>query len=34
VTPGLFLGSAGVGMFYLRLSDPLVSGPLLVVPVP
>jgi len=34
VTPGLFLGLAGMGMFYLRLSDPLVSGPLLVVPVP
>ena len=32
VTPGLFLGLAGMGMFFLRLSDPLISGPLLVVP--
>jgi len=28
-TPGLFLGPAGMGMFYLRLSDPLIAGPLL-----
>jgi len=29
-TPALMLGSAGVGMFYLRLSDPGVGSPLLV----
>jgi lantibiotic biosynthesis protein len=29
-TPGLMLGFAGVGMFYLRLSDPGVGSPLLV----
>ena len=32
VTPGLFLGLAGMGMFYLRLSDPLISGVLRVGP--
>jgi lantibiotic biosynthesis protein len=31
-TPGLFLGLAGIGMFYLRLSDAAVAGPLLVHP--
>ena len=29
-TPALMLGFAGVGMFYLRLSDPGVGSPLLV----
>lgn len=29
-TPGLLLGLAGIGMFYLRLSDPRVISPLLV----
>ena len=30
VTPGLFLGLAGIGMFYLRLADPAIASPLLV----
>jgi lantibiotic modifying enzyme len=30
MTPGLFLGLAGIGMFYLRLFDPGVASPLLV----
>jgi lantibiotic modifying enzyme len=29
-SPGLLLGLAGIGMFYLRLSDPRVRSPLLV----
>jgi hypothetical protein len=29
-TPDLFTGLAGVGMFYLRLSDPAVASPLLI----
>ena len=29
-TPGLLLGSSGIGMFYLRLCDPRVQSPLLV----
>jgi lantibiotic biosynthesis protein len=29
-TPALMLGFAGIGMFYLRLSDPGVESPLLV----
>jgi lantibiotic biosynthesis protein len=29
-TPGLLLGFAGIGMFYLRLADPGVQSPLLV----
>jgi hypothetical protein len=30
VTPGLLLGLAGIGTFYLRLFDPEVASPLLV----
>lgn len=29
-TPGLLLGSAGIGMLYLRLADPAVQSPLLI----
>ena len=29
-TPGLLLGFAGIGMFYLRLADPAVQSPLLI----
>jgi lantibiotic biosynthesis protein len=31
-TPGLFLGLAGIGLFYLRLADPRVATPLIVEP--
>ena len=31
-TPGLFLGLAGIGLFYLRLADPSIATPLIVEP--
>jgi hypothetical protein len=31
-TPGLLLGTSGIGMLYLRLSDPQLQSPLLIHP--